>query len=69
MHSPDSRASPLLLHTVPPDEMMMQQQMAGQQGPKPDMNQVFKAERESIELLEYQYALEDVESTLLNSKA
>ena len=47
----------------------MQQQMAGQQGPKPDMNQVFKAERESIELLEYQYALEDVESTLLNSKA
>ena len=44
--------------------MMMQQQMGGG-GPGKDFNQVFKVERENYQILNYKFALEDVEDALI----
>jgi hypothetical protein len=43
--------------------MMMQQNMMG--GPGKDFNQVFKVERENYQILNYKFALEDVEDALI----
>ena len=42
---------------------MMQQNMMG--GPGKDFNQVFKVERENYQILNYKFALEDVEDALI----
>ena len=47
---------------VNPNMMMQQQNMMG---PGKDFNQVFKAERENYEILNYQFHLEDVEDAFI----
>eukprot|EP00123_Amoebidium_parasiticum_P001670 comp12825_c0_seq1/m.7979 comp12825_c0_seq1/g.7979 ORF comp12825_c0_seq1/g.7979 comp12825_c0_seq1/m.7979 type:complete len:250 (-) comp12825_c0_seq1:74-823(-) len=54
-------------NVVDESQMMKQQMGAGgnPNAPKPDMNQVFKAEREALDLVEYKFSLENVEARLL----
>eukprot|EP01134_Creolimax_fragrantissima_P001347 CFRG1347T1 len=51
----------------PSDEKRMAEQMSGGGGgpQKPDMNVVFKGEREALELVDHHYELEEVEARLL----